>query len=570
MSGEERIDYLVIGAGPAGIQAAYYLERAGRDYLVVEEGAAPGTFFTRFPRHRKLISINKVHTGWDDPELKLRTDWNSLLSEEGSPLFTSVTPRYFPDAEDMVGYLADFAETHRLRIRYDTRITRITRLPDQEGGPRGDFEAVDQQGAVLRARRLIVATGVSRPYIPDIDGVELAETYGEVPVDPAGFTGQRVLIIGRGNSAFETADNLIETASVIHVSGPGSLRLAWQTHFVGHLRAVNNNFLDTYQLKSQNALLDGEIVSITQDSADGPFQVAVKFIRVKEIIKVISYDRVILATGFRFDASVFAEECRPELTIKDRFPAQTDAWESTNVPDLYFAGTITQVRDFKKSTSGFIHGFRYGVRALHRIMEQRYHDRPWPRRELVAAPEADARTAAPETHTAALPGAIADAVIERVNRSSALWQLFAFMGDAVILSGGSGSAGDSGGSGDSAGSAGYHEEVPVDHLHQAVADGLFGPVDRYLTVTLEYGADHDKVNPFDISVTRVSQQHTGGLDSRYLHPVVRLFENGKPLAEHHITENLENEWESEEVHRAPLAAFLTQQLLADGASASSS
>jgi cation diffusion facilitator CzcD-associated flavoprotein CzcO len=247
MTGDIQVDYLVVGAGPAGIQAGYYLERAGRDYLVVEAGDAPGTFFTRFPRHRTLISINKVHTGWDDPELRLRTDWNSLLSDEGAPLFTSVTPRYFPAADDYVGYLADFAATHRLRIRYRTRITRISR-PGAAGSATGDtapgeFVARAEDGSVLRARRLIVATGVTRPYIPPIEGAELAEPYTEVSVDPAEFTGSRVLIIGRGNSAFETADNLIETAAVIHMVGPGSLRLAWQTHFVGHLRAVNNNFL---------------------------------------------------------------------------------------------------------------------------------------------------------------------------------------------------------------------------------------------------------------------------------------------------------------------------------------
>ncbi|WP_093785694.1 NAD(P)-binding domain-containing protein [Actinacidiphila guanduensis] len=534
VSGEERLDYLVVGAGPAGLQAGYFLERAGRKYLVVEAGEAPGTFFTRFPRHRTLISINKVHTGWDDPELRLRTDWNSLLSEEHAPLFTSVTPRYFPPADAIVDYLADFAATHGLRIRYNTRITRISR-PAPEGaeagsGARGDFVAETTDGTVLRARRLIVATGVTRPYTPPIKGAELAEHYYDVSVDPAEFVGKRVLIVGRGNSAFETADNLIETAAVIHVAGPGSLKLAWQTHFVGHLRAVNNNFLDTYQLKSQNALLDGDIEYIRK--ADGPgenggFLVAVKFSRVAEVVKEIPYDRVILATGFRFDASIFAEECRPELTIKDRFPAQTEAWESPNVPDLFFAGTITQVLDFKKSTSGFIHGFRYGVRALHRILEQRYEDVPWPRRDL--APE---------------PGAVADEVIARVNRTSALWQLFGFLGDAVLLG--------------PDGTAGYVEEVPVAHLHQAVGDGRFGEVDRYLTVTLEYGADHDRVNPFDVSVTRVSQQSTGGIDGRYLHPVVRLFQDGKQLAEHHITENLENEWDSEEFHRTPLVRFLTE------------
>jgi thioredoxin reductase len=525
MSDDGQVDYLIIGGGPAGLQAGYFLGRAGHSYLIVEGEAAPGAFFAKFPRHRKLISINKVHTGWDDPELKLRTDWNSLLSEESAPLFTTYTPRYFPDADDLVRYLADFAAAHELNVRHNTRITGITR----PGG--GEFLARDQHGTTYRAKRIIVATGVSRPNIPDIEGVDSVERYDEVSVDPDDFTGQRVLIIGRGNSAFETADNLIETASVIHVAGPGSLKLAWQSHFVGHLRAVNNNFLDTYQLKSQNALLDGDILRIRKQEGTG-YLVSVSFSRVNEVVKEIQYDRVILATGFRFDASVFADECRPELVINNRFPAQTDAWESVNVPDLYFAGTITQVRDFKKSTSGFIHGFRYGVRALSRILDRRYHDRPWPERRLTGTPEA-----------------ASDAVIERVNRSSALWQLFGFLGDAVLVG--------------PDGALRYAEEVPVAHLHRAVAEGEFGEVADYFTVTLEYGADHDRVNPFDITVSRVSQQDKGGLDGRYLHPVVRHFlsdGHDKAVAEHHITENLENEWDSQDVHRAPLLRFLRARL----------
>jgi thioredoxin reductase len=519
VSSEVSTECLVIGAGPAGLQASYLLSRAGRDHLVLEAGDAPGTFFTRFPRHRTLISINKVHTGWDDPELNLRTDWNSLLSDDPSLLFTAYTPRYFPGADDLLRYLSDFAAKNDLPIRYGTSVVEVTR-PD-------DFVVRDQNGNTYRARRLIVATGVSKSYVPPIDGVEHAERYDDVSVDPADFTGQRVLIVGRGNSAFETADNLIETASVIHVAGPGSLKLAWQTHFVGHLRAVNNNFLDTYQLKSQNALLDGRVLSIRPDG-DG-FLVRVSFVRVQERVKEIRYDRVILATGFRFDASIFAPECRPRLTINDRFPDQTAAWESANVPDLFFAGTITQARDFKKSTSGFIHGFRYGVLALHRILEHRYHGVAWPSRDL--SPTSDA---------------VADAVIERVNRTSALWQLFAFLADAVLVG--------------PDGALRYAEEVPLAHLHEAVGRGDFGDVASYLAVTLEYGADHDRVNPFDVTAGRVSQEDTSGLDGRYLHPVVRHFRAGALVGEHHLTENLENEWDSEDVHRAPLLAFLHAQL----------
>ncbi len=107
---------------------------------------------------------------------------------------------------------------------------------------------------------MIVATGFGAMNIPPIPGIEATERYWDIPVNPEDFTDQRVLIVGKGNSAFETADNLTEHAAVIHVAGPHSINFAWRTHFIGHLRAVNNNFLDTYQLKTQNMVLDGDIM----------------------------------------------------------------------------------------------------------------------------------------------------------------------------------------------------------------------------------------------------------------------------------------------------------------------
>ena len=502
-------EYLIIGAGPAGLQLAALLEREGRDYVVLEAGPRPGTFFETYPRHRQLISINKVYTGSDDPEFNLRSDWNSLLTDDPALRFGNYSKRYFPQADDLLRYLADFAAN--LNVVYDSPVMMVSRgftvvTPDRN----------------YSAQKVIVATGVSQLYVPGIEGAELAERYDTVSVDPADFVNQRVLIVGKGNSAFETADALIETAATIHVAGPHSIKLAWQSHYVGHLRAVNNNFLDSYQLKSQNAVLDGTVERIEQRE-DGGFRVLFRYARTAEALRELKYDRVILCTGFRFDASIFDESCRPDLVLNDRFPEQTSSFESVNVRGLYFAGTLTQQRDFKKSTNGFIHGFRYGVRALHRMLTTS----TWPSSPVEASPEA-----------------ITDAIIERINRTSALWQQFAVLADVVTIDGDT---------------ARYHEEVPVAYF----ADGGLGREPFALVTTLEYGPDHDTIDPFDISVPRIAENDAAAAhDASYLHPVVRVHRGGLVIAEHHLAENLENHWNLPAVHQQPLTAFL-KGVLAD-------
>lgn len=100
----------------------------------------------------------------------------------------------------------------------------------------------------------------------------------------AGVARDQVEQSAPGHRAVAVLGRMPESASsasrnaMIRIVGLGSLRLAWQTHFVGHLRAVNNNFPDTYRLKSQNALPDGRIPSI-------PRAVRVSFQRVNEVVK---------------------------------------------------------------------------------------------------------------------------------------------------------------------------------------------------------------------------------------------------------------------------------------------
>jgi hypothetical protein len=70
-----------------------------------------------------------------------------------------------------------------------------------------------------------------------------------------------------------------------------------------------------------------------------------------------SFDHVIFATGWKFDTSIFKTQV--SLTHNGKFPSIHANYESTSHPNLFFIGALMHSRDYKKSSGGFIHGFRY-------------------------------------------------------------------------------------------------------------------------------------------------------------------------------------------------------------------
>lgn len=502
-------EYIIVGAGPAGLQLGYFLKKNGRDYTILEGADHAGSFLQKFPTHRKLISANKVYTGYEDPVRNLRWDWNSLICDDAELLFKNYSREYFPPADEIVRYLNDFASKNELNIRYSTRIESISRD--------GRFYLRAAGGEMFSCDRLIMATGVSEQYIPEIPGIDLVELYGDASVDPEDFANQRVLILGKGNSAFETADNLIGTASRIYVCSPTPITLSWKSKFVGHLRAINNNFIDTYQLKLQNVMLDAHVLSFVKKGNE--IEVAFHYTHADDEIELMQFDRVILCTGFRFDASLFEESCKPKMAINDRFPEQTSSFESANVKDMFFIGTVMQQRDFKKKQSGFIHGFRHNIESLSHILEERYHNVPWPGQRVEATPQA-----------------LAASVLKRANRSPGLWQQTGFICDVLVRS----EDGDY---------FTYFEDVPTDF----VKDSHFSKNSEYHVITLEFGLDIIYESPDPLAVARIHKDDVEGASlSTGIHPIIKRYSFGELVSEHHVLEDIIPEWDEPQSHVAPL------------------
>ncbi len=521
MSKVYETDYLILGAGPAGLQLAYFLQRSGRDYVVLDGAERVGAFFSRYPRHRTLLSINKTATGRADPEFNLRHDWNSLISDDPTLRVAAMTREYFPPADVLVEHLEEFSQVNDLRVHLQQRVTDVRRDNAQQ------FEIACESGARYRARCLVVATGVSKPVIPDIPGIELAQGYEAMSVDPADFHNENVLILGKGNSAFETADNLIPTAAVIHMLSPHPVTLAWDSRFVGHVRAVNNNFLDTYHLKSQNGIIDGNVHEIVKTPA-GKLRVSFSSIHAANEVEQIEYDAVLRCTGFRFDRSIFDESCAPDLSDCGRFPAMTTGFESTNVAGLFFAGVLTQYLDHKRAQSAFIHGFRYNVQSLAGLLAKRYHAEPLPSEAIDASAEG-----------------LANAFLTRMNRVSSLWQQVGFLADMIVLPAQPGSP------------ARYVHGHPYDYLVEHGATISEGR--DYYILMFRLGDNPPNAHDYDRS-TNVYD----GASSTNIHPVVQMRSgaDGSLRSEFHVLEDFLADWSGRE-YLQPCTEYFARSMRGD-------
>uniref|UniRef100_A0A7S0LGM2 Uncharacterized protein n=1 Tax=Coccolithus braarudii TaxID=221442 RepID=A0A7S0LGM2_9EUKA len=547
-------EYIIIGAGPGGMQLGALMESAALDYRIVERGSGPGTFWERHPRHEQLISLNKrftSRTGAEHAEFNWRHDWNSLLppvGAVGSPRFSDFSKEMFPARKDYLQYLRAYHRFYDLKVQFEFDVTTIGR------------RSIDgHEGFVLRSSTkrlqatcnyLIVATALGRPHVPAVPGIELAEGYEHVDVAEEAYTDQRVLVLGLGNAAFETATRAQNTAGYVHMVGRshGGLKQSYFTHYVGDLRSINNNILDTFFLKSLDTV-DVEVdleklnCSLTKRSLEGKDEIVFSCDGAKNNPSYREgYDRVIRCLGWVFDDRMFEPEVKPLLNrdfgrLGGKYPALKDTYESANVPNLFFAGTLSHAHDYKKSAGGFVHGFRYTARALFRMMQLNHRGVRWEAQRQLSSSAID----------------VAKAVQARFQSSSGLYQMFGELCDVVLVSKGD--------------TATYMEEAPL----RFIMNSAFPPNLRLvLTMHMDYGnKGHNGKGDLSFATREVGRAHY----SQFLHPIIRAYlpsakRGGLPslVSEFHILEDLLTTWDVPEMHLQPLVEWISRVYLGDLAS----
>jgi putative flavoprotein involved in K+ transport len=184
-------DIIVIGGGQSGLAAARAAVDHGLAPVVLEAGPEPVGSWPNYYDSLKLFSP---------------AEYSGM---PGAP-FPGAADRY-PGRDEVVEYLRRHAVGLDIDIRTETRVSAVEASDD-------GFLLRTSGGETHRAAGVVAASGsFGNPYLPVLPG---QETFGGNLLhvaeyrNPKPFAGQRIVVVGAGNSAVQVGYELAEVAEV--------------------------------------------------------------------------------------------------------------------------------------------------------------------------------------------------------------------------------------------------------------------------------------------------------------------------------------------------------------------
>jgi hypothetical protein len=177
---------LIVGAGISGLATAACLQRRGVEYVIIEKHA-------------------RVASAWHNHYDRLHLHTNKRVSQLPYKKFGKNIPRY-PSRQQVIDYLNDYQQEFHIQPVFNTIATSIKK--------EGDYWITQTTNEIFQSKLLVMATGpFGKPKPVVLPGME---TFPGKIVHSAAyktgrdFAGQKVLVIGFGNSACEIAIDLFE------------------------------------------------------------------------------------------------------------------------------------------------------------------------------------------------------------------------------------------------------------------------------------------------------------------------------------------------------------------------
>ena len=185
-------DVVVIGAGQSGLTAARTLQTHGVSPVVLEAGPEPAGSWPRYYDSLTLFSPARYSSmpGLDFPG----------------------EPDHYPHRDEVASYLRRYAASLDADIRTSTPVTAV------EAHHQAGFVVRTATGQTLHAAGIVAATGsFGNPYLPTLPGQEHFTGRLLHVADyrsPHQHAGERIIVVGAGNSAVQVGYELAQVATV--------------------------------------------------------------------------------------------------------------------------------------------------------------------------------------------------------------------------------------------------------------------------------------------------------------------------------------------------------------------
>ena len=210
----DRTPVIIVGAGQSGLAAAKAVHSRGLRPLILEASRNRSGSWSSYYDSLHLFSPARFSAM---PGLPFPGD-----------------PDRYPHRDEVVSYLESYADQlGDVEIRTETRVTDVA-----ADGP--GFLVHTADGEQLAASGIVVASGsFGNPHRPVLAG---AESFGGVVThvadyrNPEPYVGQRVVVLGAGNSAIQVAHELAEksTVTVARLRSPEFVPQVMHGHDVHH------------------------------------------------------------------------------------------------------------------------------------------------------------------------------------------------------------------------------------------------------------------------------------------------------------------------------------------------
>ena len=186
------IDVVVIGAGQSGLSAARALQAHGIRPVVLEAGPEPAG---SWPHYYDSLTVFSPAGYSSMPGLDFPGD-----------------PGHYPHRDEVASYLRRYAAGLGADIRTSTPVTAV------EAHHQRGFLVHTATGQTLHAAGVVAATGLfGNPYVPAVPGqdrftgrLQHVASYRS----PHHHAGERVVVVGAGNSAVQAGYELAQVATV--------------------------------------------------------------------------------------------------------------------------------------------------------------------------------------------------------------------------------------------------------------------------------------------------------------------------------------------------------------------